>query len=267
MLYSNYPTTIYNNISVSDILKKIGFSDVFKASSFVDIYKIKEEDTPESLSYYLYGTSKYSILILLLNSMEDRNNDWPYSYVVMQNYLNSKYSGSSVYVQDENIDFEFDEVSYFIGNTNRYNVSETDRTFNKIVCDKINEGNLESGDTVDVYDVNDVLLSTVQLGRVVYEDKFSIHHFEIDAVYYDPRELVTGGDSNLLEQYVAGDAEEYVINNISYELTANDQKRDIIVIRPEGITDVMRSIRTYLKNDTVGLNILDAELPYGDRLE
>lgn len=266
MLYRYFPTTLYNNISVTDILKKLSFSDVFKQSNYVDIYKIKEGDTPESLALYLYKNSNYSSLILLLNGMEDRNNDWPYSYINMQNYLNRKYSGSSFYILDENIDFEFEEVSYIVGNTNTYQVLSTDRNFNKIVCEKINQGNLSSGDTVQIYDADDVLLSTVVIGRVVYEDKFSIHHFEVGGEYYEPKEEVVGEDSTLMEQYIAGDAEEYVVTNMHYENNLNDDKRDIILFRPEVIDEVINQLRLVSENDIIGQNILDSELPYGDRL-
>lgn len=58
-----------------------------------DDYNIKNWDTPEKISYSLYGTTEYYWTILYINDIFDMYNDWPLSEVEIQKYAESLYPG------------------------------------------------------------------------------------------------------------------------------------------------------------------------------
>jgi hypothetical protein len=100
--------------------------------------------------------------------------------------------------------------------------------------------------------------------RIVYEDSYSIHHFEdVDGNYIDPRSTVDGRDYDeeysYLYQYAAQEAEEYVITNRDYELSINDAKRDILLLLPEYKNGIVSKISRLFKNTEKTNNVLELE--------
>lgn len=258
MLYNFYPNTNYDGISVTDILKRFKFSDEFLKSSFVENYTLKEEDSPESLAYLLYKDPKMSWLVLLLNNMSDRNTDWPYSYRNMERVLEKKYKGTSFFIQDEDLNFVLSDSSYISVLGEEYQIKSFDRTFNKITLEQPNSL-LTSGDIVYIYKSNGDLLASPQIGRVVYDDKFSLHHFEVSGEYLDPRELNVEENSTYLRQYIEGFAEQYVVSNMVYELNKNDEKRNIILLVPEQLQNVLSFIKKVFDSSNKNLNIINIQ--------
>jgi len=256
MPYNYYPVTIYNDILVTDILKKFKFSDEFKKSTFVENYVIKDEDTPESLAYYLYGDATLSWLILSLNSISDRNNDWPMDYASFERMLDDKYPGSCVFLEDSKIDFVLSDAVRFVVSGDDYNIVKTDRSFNKITTDTVLPLSVNTGDTVTFYNSSDEILKQTTLDRVVYEEEYSVHHFEYENEYFDPRDF-DQQYSTIIRRYVLGFGEEYLITNKTYEQTQNDKKRDIILILPEYKDTVISNIRKLFNVSDKNSNIVD----------
>lgn len=254
-MFSKYPLTIYDEKLATDILKKVQFTDGFRKSSFVENYTVQEEDTPESLAYYLYGDVRMSWIILTLNSISDRNHDWPYQYNAMNMILSSRYSGSSVFITDANIDFSFSDIV----SINNYPVSSTNRSLNKITT---STPIVSIGNTATLL-FKDGTTDAVPIGRVVYDDSFSVHHFEYDGEYIDPR----GSDDadieyesicdNCLLGYINGSNEIYAITNRDYEMSVNDKKRDILLMRPEFLLTLNSRIQSLFVRLNKSSNILD----------
>lgn len=258
MPYNYYPVTKYQDILTTDILKRFKFSDQFLKSSLVENYRVQEEDTPESLAYLLYNNTKLSWLILMVNSMSDRNNDWPYSYRNMERIIQNKYAGTSIFFQDEDIDFVMSDASYVVFDGDEYQIKSVDRTFNKIT---LLESNflISSGQSIDVYDSSNNKIGSPEMGRIVYDDRFSVHHFEQNGLYMDPREYNVEAESTVLRQYVEGFAEQYVVSNSDNELKLNDQKRDILLIIPEQVPTILNFIQRVFESSNKNKNIIDIE--------
>lgn len=259
MPYNYYPVTIYDGMLVTDILKKFKFSDAFKNSYYVENYVIKNEDTPESLAYYLYKDALLSWLVLSLNSISDRNNQWPLDEQSFDRMIEDRYPGSSVFLQDSKITFALSDAVKFVVSGDEYNIIKTDRTFNKIVTDSVLPLSVTTGDTVTFYDKSNNVLKITTLDRVVYEDEFSVHHFEDEGEYTDAREYFQQWQSTLINRYVIGFAEEYVVTNRSYEQNVNDSKRDILLILPEHKDTVVSNIRKLFDVSNKNTNIIDIQ--------
>jgi len=259
MPYNYYPVTIYEGILVTDILKKFKYSDEFRNSSFVESYLIKDEDTPESLAYYLYGDATLSWLILSINSISDRNSQWPMDYGAFERLIDYKYPGSSIFLEDTKLNFVLSDAVKFVVSGDEYSITKTDRTFNKIVTDVVLPLSVQTGDTVSFYDSQDNLLKTTTLDRVVYEEEYSVHHFENEGQYFDPRDYDEEEQSTLIRRYVLGFAEEYLITNKTYEQLLNDKKRDIVLILPEYKDVVISKIRKLFNVNNKNNNVLDVE--------
>jgi len=272
-MFSEFPATIYEDKLVTDILKKVQFTDGFRRSSFVENYRVQEEDTPESLAYLLYGDTLFAWIILSLNQMSDRNNDWPYSYINLERIVQNKYKGSSVFIPESNIDFSFANV-VSISKNRSYTVSSWDRSLNKLTTSTpITE--IQQNDTVTLT-FKDSTTKTVQLGRVVYEETFAIHHFEdTEGNYLDPRDSDNADQEyeslcdSCLTGYINGSSELYVITNRDYELSINDKKRDILLMRPEYAPRLLGKIKNLFQQVSKDSNVFDVQnsLTVGDLSE
>lgn len=263
-MYRFFPPTEYNGIMVTDITKRFQFSDKFRASSYVENYTVRDGETPESLSYALYKDTQYSWIILMLNYITDRNNEWPYSYNELQNVLNNKYSGSSFFLYDGDIDFSFSKVHYFVHRGTRYDVKSVNRNLNKITSDIKITGFL-SGDTVSLFSKDGGLIkANVVPRRIVYEDIFSLHHFEKDGLYADPRELNLEANATLLLQYINQEAEEYAVKNIDYETIINDEKREILLTQEDQLENILKDVQGLFDGIDKSYNIVEVRQTLGD---
>ena len=262
-MFSDYPITIYDGKLVTDILKKVQFTDGFRKSSYVENYLINEDDTPESLAFYLYNNPSLSWIILSLNSLMDRNNEWPYPYSVMEKIISNKYAGSSIFLRDPVIDFSFSDI-YSISKTTTYLVSEYDRSLNKIVT-STQITNISSGDTITIT-FKDGTSKQVVVGRVVYDDSYSLRYFEDNEQnLIDPR----GSDDASIEYesicdacllgYINGENELYAVTNRTYELKINDDKRHVLIMRPEFLPQLMGRLKSLFERLNKSSNIIDVQ--------
>jgi len=78
---------------IPDILRRIKIKDAIKENfSLLDKYDVQNNETPEIVSYKVYGTTEYYYVILLINNITDRYYDWPLSDQEFEEYVNNKYA-------------------------------------------------------------------------------------------------------------------------------------------------------------------------------
>ena len=63
-------------------------------------YTIKEWDTPEKISYDLYGTTEFYWTILYINNLFDMFSDWPLTNGELQTYAEKTYPGTAASPSD-----------------------------------------------------------------------------------------------------------------------------------------------------------------------
>ncbi len=141
--FSRFPLvgyTVNSGVSyslVADILRRISVATETKENyALYEEYTIKDEETPETVSFKFYNDPQYHWIILLINDIIDPRFGWPLTEKQLYNYAVNKY-GSAI-----------SDVKY-------YTISATDLTqvdptqmYNLIVIDP---GQARGTDGADVY--------------------------------------------------------------------------------------------------------------------
>ena len=90
--FSYFPTITYADKQVIDIFRRADVIRKIKnASTTIETYLIQDGETPEQVSYKLYGTTRYHWILLLVNDIEDPFYDWCLSTTELDDFVTSKY--------------------------------------------------------------------------------------------------------------------------------------------------------------------------------
>jgi hypothetical protein len=267
----NYPYTLYQNVAVTDILKRVYFSDSFKRSNLVEQYRIRDDDIPESISYLLYKNPDYNWLILNLNSIKNRIDEWPLQEKILKKKIREQFNSSSVYLNYQKINNEvFSKIKYiqWAGSSlfveiEKYNIQFFELiTKNPLDSEQITTGNLTLLDSAK----NNLITLSEQENfkknyRVVFDNQFSIHHFQDKPGEYLNPYLIESGNlfENVFLGFVNGERENLVITNFQQKLEENDNKRDIVLIRPEVVPDIVSKLRSILTGISKEINVLQID--------
>lgn len=92
-----YDVTGNGNVKlVTNLLRRVKVrSKVRDNISLFDKFDLDIGDTPESVSYKVYGTVDYYWVILLMNDVKDRYYDWPLNLQDFEAYVKEKYDNPS----------------------------------------------------------------------------------------------------------------------------------------------------------------------------
>jgi hypothetical protein len=120
---SNYfdqmPIINYDGYQVRDLTRRNRLIPVSISNPYLFLpYTVSEEDRPEDIAYYYYGSTEYTWLVLLANNIIDPYHQWPLKEDDFNKYLIKKYqqqSGVSGYAvvdwtKNETID---DNIIYY----------------------------------------------------------------------------------------------------------------------------------------------------------
>jgi len=97
-IFTNYPKIRYK-IDDHDYLKAIDITVVSKIKDYVKDFRkiaytpyvIRDGETPDFVSYKLYGSPEYDWVIMLTNNMYSIYDDWPKNTDEFKNYIIEKY--------------------------------------------------------------------------------------------------------------------------------------------------------------------------------
>jgi len=99
--FSYFPKMYYDAVQdgtsspklVTDLLTRLKVrKGIVNEISALSTYSVVSGETPEQVSYKLYGTVNYYWVILLVNDIKDRFFDWPLSDQQFEDYVAGKYS-------------------------------------------------------------------------------------------------------------------------------------------------------------------------------
>jgi hypothetical protein len=120
---SNYfdqmPIINYNGYQVRDLTRRNRLLPVSISNPYLFLpYTIAEEDRPEDIAYYYYGSTDYTWLVLLANNIIDPYHQWPLKeddfnkYIIKKYQQQSEVSGYAVvdWAKNETID---DNIIYY----------------------------------------------------------------------------------------------------------------------------------------------------------
>lgn len=263
MPYQYFPTTLYNDILVTDLLKKFKVADRVKKTIAVENYRVKEEDTPETLAYLLYQDTTLSWMILMLNEIRDRNHEWPYKYETLNKIISENYNTSSIFLRDNQINFSLTKATRFTVGNDSYDIKSINRDINRITTKEKIPTSVLQNQAIVFYN-NDTRLHTGNktIGKVVYEDTAALHHFEdADGNILDPRGIANlvpyTETQTYLYKYIIGDDLTFAVSNFQNELNTNDKKRDIILLNPEYKQLFLAKLSRLFLNTNKDINVLD----------
>jgi len=99
-IYKNNDGILRKKLAVN-ILKRVGFDPLSKKDKdhFIT-YRIKNGETPEIIADKLYNNSELHWLILLFNNTVNPYKDWPLDNLAIDNYIENKYPGYSLFIAD-----------------------------------------------------------------------------------------------------------------------------------------------------------------------
>ena len=99
MYFKQFPTIPYDSHGtgkfkdVKNLLRRVAIRSKVKTNTMVyDTYDVKNGETPESIAFKLYGDAELHWVIMLVNDITDRYDDWPMSEAQFLQFVNDKYS-------------------------------------------------------------------------------------------------------------------------------------------------------------------------------
>ena len=98
MYFESFPTIFYDANGdgtfkdVKNLLRRVGLRTLVKTNVLLfDTYEVKEGETPEMIAHKLYGDSNLHWIILMINEVTDRYNQWPMTVPQFLDFINDKY--------------------------------------------------------------------------------------------------------------------------------------------------------------------------------
>lgn len=99
--FTYFPTVEHTGQILTDITKRARFIETVASDPKVFLpYTIKEEESPEELSHYYYGSVDYVWMIYLANNIIDPYRDWPMNDRNLYAYIADKYKTLSGETED-----------------------------------------------------------------------------------------------------------------------------------------------------------------------
>jgi hypothetical protein len=92
-----YKTNEYDTLKCVDIGVSAKIKDYFAKyrPTSVRPYYINDGESPDMVSYKMYGTPKYGYIILMTNNIDSIYDGWPKSSTAFKNYIIEKYGSLS----------------------------------------------------------------------------------------------------------------------------------------------------------------------------
>ena len=217
MYFKNFPNTetlVKDNIvNVKNILRQAVFTnESIEKDRAYTTYKMKDSDTLESIALDLYGREDLSWLLMMFNEMIDPMYDSSLNTISMDNFINKKYDGQSIFITERGFSFPYsvtndeiksgDLVMRREGDTGNVSYDENNYAFVKHYDKNLSKiqlyeqvGTFKKSDDIAIVR-NDTEILNANIARVDEIGRSSLHHFGLGVTtpHLDP--LGTIPDAN-----------------------------------------------------------------------
>ncbi len=165
-----FPRTIYK-IDDFDYLKVTDLTFYFKIKEFVKTfgfengrdYIVKNGESPSSVSYKEYATTRFESSILILNNIVSVYDEWPRSDSSFLQYIEAKYG--SVNYAKENVANYYRDDGLKVTRETWFTLAQTDKYFETLYDYEIKENDKKA--RIKLVDYNMMLNFEVELRRYV----------------------------------------------------------------------------------------------------
>lgn len=170
-----YPTIFYkvndfDSILVKDITVSIKLSEFINESKKEAFrpYIVKNGERPDQVSYRLYNVSKFDYIILLINNIHDIYNEWPMSYTIFNEYIESKYGSISASQTTDN-GYYYNSNGIQISKNTWLELSDPNKFF-KTFYEYENEINTKKS-FINIIEYNKLIKFEVELRKIMSQYK------------------------------------------------------------------------------------------------
>jgi hypothetical protein len=243
------------------------------ASTVVD-YDIQDGERPEHLSHRIYGNPEYHWINLLYNEIHDPFFEWPMSNSELDVMVEKNYQGKSYFIDLNEASSQYTDVYFEVGaatleDGEPVTITEWDANLYRVGVDSNSPGSatVSLGATLSQTRSDGSIIS-VTIKRVVDDNRYAVHDFvnadtgevvDYHLVNADPTVATDlGADGvgdtvtnlSILQRYLEGaeqiplDEKTVVIRtNYEYEISRNEQRRKIKVLRPEFVDIIVNDLK------------------------
>lgn len=270
--FSKFPQRTYGFIGttlgvkqVVDITRRVVLRSYAKNNQSLFIrYKIKDSESYEEIANRLYGSPKYHWILMLLNDVIDPFTDMPQRDYVLNKIIDKNYAGYSLFMKVVEFDGNFIVGETVTGNTasidtasgNRVltptgytaTVTSWDSTYREMIV-KSESGVSTLSDGIIIQGSTSGSTATFKR-RVLTKD--AVHHFEDSSgnILNPLPNPISGETTSPLISYTESSELSGVqtVTNREYEELRNDKTREIKVMRPENIQQVVTELESIFRN-------------------
>lgn len=246
--FKNFPTTTYNDYTVTDITRRVKIIETLRQDPYAFLpYTVKDGDRPEDIAYYYYGDMGKVWMVYLANNIIDPYTQWPMSNDNLAKTLTAKYS---------RVDVTFSKSDVTIGSNKIYIVNHGFKTTDPLFYSGTTVTGLTNGSSYYVIFVdadhiklassatnaingNSVNITSVSTGTCTLS--FNVEKYIYDTqitsniVYYrnvNDSSLMITADTYRLDNTIIG-SEWTAIRVFDYEHELNESKRSIWLINTQ----------------------------------
>ena len=179
--FSFFPKTYYlddtgvETTILTNIISRFAYEQSFKDNTSVFYkYDIKDSDTPEGISYKMYGSSERHWMILMLNDIVNPMYDWPLDYRKFIKFVNSKYTANAS-VGQTGLEWARTNVKEYVKIVTKTDIKSATISVDEYQIDSNTYANLVSSvETTTLSDGASVKIETTKKTKTYYE-------YEMDA--------------------------------------------------------------------------------------
>lgn len=175
----NYPIrdgNVFRLVVARNLLRRIALSEDMKGtdSAFIE-YNIKDGERPEHIAEKIYGDPSFHWIVLLTNDVIDPYHGWYKSSSVMEDFIQKKHGGYSVFFTNSSDDFLYISTIQAGSTLTQGSVSSTIKEYQPTLCKLMVSGSgyVSGAATITVADG---VLHNVKIHRVD-QSYISVHHF------------------------------------------------------------------------------------------
>lgn len=257
---------------------------VIEEGAFPINVSVPETDRPEVFADRVYKRSDLHWMILNLNDMVNPYYDWVLSPNALDNYVDEKYPGYTLFLLHVNgVDafegsFRTNDIVFATGVTNdalqpsiqsslkNARVVSYDPAYSRLVMEftQKTEWLPQAGDYIAGANTNilgETTYYVAKIGRVI-ESPYAAHHFEnsdgellnptVPVAYHN--KFMGNGDfgytfgATPLGRYILENFNDYVVTNREYEIGVNDSHKNITLIPTNYVANIERDMGRLLEN-------------------
>ncbi len=275
---------VKNFVLATNIIAKVNFlSETINNTSVYYTYSVKDGERPEDIANKMYGSPLKHWIVLMSNNIVDPQYDWVMSMSAFEEFVNKKYSSitfnldpagsfASSYVNGEKIyqGQNYSDASCIGTVVSSNNTAKTvtinfaDQVFansanvtgaTSNVSHKVvgvtynNDGFQWASNTTNYYQVTEVSYNSFDKIKKTNKYKVSTQDFNFSSntvisrntnISYTNNYSLVDGTTLTVETTIAP------VSYYDYELNLNEEKRNVIIIKPEFVPTIENQLKTLM---------------------